>query len=1096
MIKAFIRLIFWLFLLVPFATVAQWQMVVSVPQNGLLVRIDNTNNNFELALKVDQSIQILQGSVLPRLSDQIVYLESITSRPNTERALLIRPTEVKRDDFKYRVKTWPASQVVYHKKYLQQYNEIYQLWQADNLKSHEKALLLAAEMYSEKLTTTDVSSEYLPDSSILYSALLIARYDLKMASQVVQSSLLALQNKNTMRMLKLHYLASIIFMEQGKYDQAEVHLNWVLNMKDAEFFHTREEFSYIYNEVLALSGLAHLMRGYLSKDSTLMEQGKRLLTQALTNAKVEQDYKLIAINMTMHATYAHLTGQDHNAEKIYLSALQYHQLSGSARELEDTLNNYALLEKSQGKFSTALALHNKALFSLDKHATDSVKAKYYDNVADNYFELGDYRKSYRFYQSSIAIYEHTGEEISRLISRRYLATCLRYQGQYQAALAILSADLNGYKSTLPNLLPAIYAELGLNHLKLENYDKAQIFADQAVSKTTPLLMKKDWFQIKLAQLKIYAKIGHPKILQLITNVEKELMLKEALTKADENHHIKTPLPNIKLDIINLKLLHLTSLSNEQKQELYLDGMKLIDIVSEQVLGRKKALTWLSKTHQFTSNYIDYWISQYYKSGDKAFLEQALRVIDKKSALNLRVKRLNRHLKNSEDKNFQRLNRLLWQTEKQIIRQPNHEQTLKLKFDKIAETKSFYQRSEQINSLELTALPLQKIQQRLQDDELLLVYHLGQTESHLFLVSKKSLEVRKILSPQKISTTLASFNIHNNQSRVRVNQQIELLTQILPLTQKEKTTFKQLTIVTNDILQGVPFSALNIASNSHTYIALGEKFKLRATPSISLYYSGDEQIQHEEKTLVNDSYTKNNLRQYDIAIFADPIFSLNNTEKVIEQRTVREVEKFRQWRESLPRLPWAAAEAISIKNVFKDASVKIVSGDQATNQVLMDDAFRSASILHIATHGYFDKATPDIVGLATSFVNSKDSIIPGFISFTEFMSKPFGANLVVISGCETMQGQQFEGEGFLSLARGVISKGAGAVIGTLWPVADKPTAIFMKYFYIYLKDTKGDISQALRFAQIKMMKSGRYKHPKYWAGFVLTMANHQFNIISI
>ena len=84
------------------------------------------------------------------------------------------------------------------------------------------------------------------------------------------------------------------------------------------------------------------------------------------------------------------------------------------------------------------------------------------------------------------------------------------------------------------------------------------------------------------------------------------------------------------------------------------------------------------------------------------------------------------------------------------------------------------------------------------------------------------------------------------------------------------------------------------------------------------------------------------------------------------------------------------------------------------------------------------------------------------------------------------------EGVNSMARGVIAQGAGAVIGTLWPIPDRPTAKFMNYFYNNLKDNEGNVSHALAGAKRSFMNSGQFKHPYFWSGFVLTSANHIYD----
>ena len=158
---------------------------------------------------------------------------------------------------------------------------------------------------------------------------------------------------------------------------------------------------------------------------------------------------------------------------------------------------------------------------------------------------------------------------------------------------------------------------------------------------------------------------------------------------------------------------------------------------------------------------------------------------------------------------------------------------------------------------------------------------------------------------------------------------------------------------------------------------------------------------------------------------------------------------------------------------------------------MSAPMRSARILHIASHGYFNEKTPDIVGIATASVDSQNRPQPGFLSLTELLSKPFSNRLVVINGCDTLRGQQFNGEGLNSLTRGVLSQGAGSVISTLWSVTDRSSALFMTRFYQELKANGGDSVAALSETKRSFASRGRYKHPLFWAGYVLTVANKAF-----
>ena len=73
---------------------------------------------------------------------------------------------------------------------------------------------------------------------------------------------------------------------------------------------------------------------------------------------------------------------------------------------------------------------------------------------------------------------------------------------------------------------------------------------------------------------------------------------------------------------------------------------------------------------------------------------------------------------------------------------------------------------------------------------------------------------------------------------------------------------------------------------------------------------------------------------------------------------------------------------------------------------------------------------------------------------------------------------------MSLARSFFAQGAKHVISTHWPVADRASAEFMRYFYEALA-RKGidNAASALYSAQKRLSRHPRYKDPFYWGGYM-------------
>ena len=288
--------------------------------------------------------------------------------------------------------------------------------------------------------------------------------------------------------------------------------------------------------------------------------------------------------------------------------------------------------------------------------------------------------------------------------------------------------------------------------------------------------------------------------------------------------------------------------------------------------------------------------------------------------------------------------------------------------------------------------------------------------------------------------------------------------------------KRLIVVTDDAMQPVPFAAIDIAAPQQPYSPLGARFEIVRTKSATRYYADAPTL-----TLPRER------GRTDIAIFANPLFNVQPISGVrLDRRPIR------QWAEGLPSLPNAQAEAEQIAYTFRKLAVKSYLGEEATNAALLSPEVRAARILHIATHGYVSNSSPDLVGLATSPTVVDGKPHAGFLGLTELFTEPFASRLVVISGCETMRGQDYAGWGVRSFADGFLTQGAGSVVGTLWSVSDDATAALMASFYRELSRNNGNSSLALLLARRELIESQRFNHPYYWAGVVLESANRSID----
>lgn len=205
---------------------------------------------------------------------------------------------------------------------------------------------------------------------------------------------------------------------------------------------------------------------------------------------------------------------------------------------------------------------------------------------------------------------------------------------------------------------------------------------------------------------------------------------------------------------------------------------------------------------------------------------------------------------------------------------------------------------------------------------------------------------------------------------------------------------------------------------------------------------------------------------------------------------------------LPQLPGAQQEAKVIAALFH---TQAIVGGQATKAAIVRQ-MPNARWIHLATHGILD----DQQGFGSAIAlapNGTGETNDGLLTADEILNLKLNAELVVLSACDTGEGR-ITGDGVLGLSRSLITSGVPSVIVSLWAVNDDSTSQLMRRFYQNLSTGQMTKAEALRQAQLAMLKSNsqdnnsnrsslNYKlghgeqsisrnlsHPYYWAPFIL------------
>jgi CHAT domain-containing protein/Tfp pilus assembly protein PilF len=164
-------------------------------------------------------------------------------------------------------------------------------------------------------------------------------------------------------------------------------------------------------------------------------------------------------------------------------------------------------------------------------------------------------------------------------------------------------------------------------------------------------------------------------------------------------------------------------------------------------------------------------------------------------------------------------------------------------------------------------------------------------------------------------------------------------------------------------------------------------------------------------------------------------------------------------------PWVGAEATKAKAVLE-----------------MD----KARYIHFATHGELNEVAP----MESAIVLGKGAGDNGMLYARELVDMDLRAELVVLSACDTGLGQQVSGEGILGLTWALFVAGTPTSVVTQWKVRDDSMNRLMLEFYrqMRLSGANGlpaiSKAEALRRAQLSLMKDDAYKHPYHWASVVL------------
>ena len=842
----------------------------------------------------------------------------------------------------------------------------------------------------------------------------------------------------------------------GQFNNALAHAASVINpadwqptlapLKSQPTRHTLPATSYLATQLVATLGFSNLLHGSVVSSQTLMEAGKYSLEQARSQA-IEQGYtKQLPDIYNGLATYWSLANDNVAAARYLDEAIQSKQQSGDTQGLAELTNNLALVYLWSGRWEQAQQTFREAAEYLTKDDTDITAAVLTANLASSYSYLGDIDTAERYYQRTLSLNQSSVYDDDTSHLHLALAKIAMAGQRWTAALDALTEAEQKATNLRSDRLPLIYAlqAQALAHNKQPS-DATRVMntAHDTFDNTVKMSER---IQALTALTDTRIQLGeYPEAAKLLEQL--------SALAGDEDPQ------QVAIASLQYQLLKATEPQNESAlTATFSKANRHILQLGRELDAYQMGPHWFNKVRELYDAHLDTLLS----NPTTANTEQALALLETyQSQLFLRKRqdRQRQHLLKQPELESLWQQRLTLEGNLVNATSKNEKQHQQQQLDNAKEqwlrlVNPSLSNETQTNEKPLT---LAAVQAALKDNQVVLRYLHTREQCYVLVISVSRHQVTSIKCPPALPDGLSGAEIIRAYRGTSAGD-------FIPQWVINNPNLTDIVWQADGRFFSLPLALLRLPDNQF----VGGRYTLRQTPSLSEYLSASK---------------RQGPAPMAIGIFDSPTFA--NSSPTTNTG----------WRNTLPALPWAKREGDQLASHFANYAVKRYSAELATPQALLSADLRDATLLHIATHSYFDPEEPAIVGLAVARNPSIATPDNGFLSQSALLGEPFNNQLVVLSGCETSLGKMMAHDGLQSLAYGVLTAGADSVISTRWKVSDKPTATFMHHFYQGLKQS-GSSTEALRHARQQMQRHPRFKHPMHWAGFTLTVVNRQAEFFSL
>jgi tetratricopeptide (TPR) repeat protein len=767
--------------------------------------------------------------------------------------------------------------------------------------------------------------------------------------------------------------------------------------------------------------------------------------------------------------YSNGFGSDALAQVYYKKALTLQREIGNRRLITQTLGDIGRLSYKAGDYTTALAHYNDALRTIE-NGDPSVRAEILMYIGLVYSAWGRQREAIERYFNEALRLQEGRDPIGLARTRQHIGRAYVALGDDAKALDYLEAALEAWQKAL--------------HRTAEAETR---------------------YQIALVENK------RGKFAEACKQIELALPTIEALRSGIVNRALRT---NYFASVQNYYEIYIDSLMRLSRES----GDKKLEALALNMSEKKRARALLDLLIESKAD-----LRQ--TAPEPELLSKEAAIQQELSVLSLR-QITGEHLTLDQVEKLQSLITEFYEVDAEILKKNPHYAGL---------TRPSPPSLERIQS-ELLAR-----------DQMLLEYSLGAERSYLWAVTHTSIksyvlpgrntieaavtQVMKLLTARNDlveGETEAARNLRIERADAGYRAAAASLAKTLGLDRVTSDSgIGRLLIVSDGELQYLPFAALLVPPRS------GQKRDLKHSRPSSFDYGDnlvpllvDYEIEQPQSMSVVAELRRHPTQApklthgKTIAVIADPVFSasdvrcctrqlqrqgiVKNTSDPAPSGNGRPTHPFAKTnrmmaqaagiidrRGRIVRLGFTGVEAKEILSLVSPEERLEAVGFDANLQLLTNDKkLSSYRILHFATHGWLNPEHPELSGILLSLIDQQGRQQNGVLQMHQIFNLSLPAEMVVISACETGIGRKIGGEGLNGLSRGFMYAGAKRIVASLWKVNDASTSQLMKYFYERLGLREGlDFDRtrpatALRTAQLQMMGQRIWRHPYYWAAFII------------